>query len=573
MNTRAIPPLIAVAVVSAAPPSMAQAPPAADMVLLNGKVVTLEPDPGTAEAVAIAGDRILAVGTSAQIERLATAATRRIDLAGRLVIPGFIEGHGHLLGLGQSRQMLDLTTATSWQGIVTMVADAVKSAAPGQWIRGRGWHQEKWQRVPDGAVEGFPRHDDLSAVSPDNPVLLTHASGHASFANQRAMALAGISATTQDPPGGEILRDESGAPVGLFRETAQGLIGAALEAGGGPSRDEEAITIAVRECLSKGVTSFQDAGSSFATIDLLRRMAESGKLPMRVWVMVREPNDALRRRLGEYATWRGLAQHHLTVGGIKRMIDGALGSRGAWLLDPYADSPHSHGLATESVEEIAATAEIAIAHDLQLAVHAIGDRANREVLDLYERAFRAHPQARDLRFRIEHVQHLHPDDIPRFAQLGVIASMQANHCTSDAPWVLARLGEQRAREGAYMWRALLDSGAVVSNGTDTPVEDVDPIACYHAAVTRRLKDGSRFFPEQGMTRMEALRAYTIDAAYAAKEEHLKGTIAPGKLADLVVLSGDILSVPEEQIPDTRVAYTIVGGRIVHEAGAGQPGGQ
>jgi hypothetical protein len=533
------------------------------LVLLRGTIETVDDRLGTVEALAVAGDRILAAGTIAQIEPHIGPATRVLDLEGKLAIPGFIEGHGHLRSLGESRMMLDLTRVANWDEVVSMVADAVAAGAAGDWIRGRGWHQEKWDRAPDGAVEGFPTHESLSAVSPDNPVLLTHASGHASFANRRAMDLAGVSGSTPDPPGGEILRDAGGLPTGLFRETAQGLIHAAPQGPDDPGHTERAVALAIRECLAKGVTSFQDAGSSFQTIDVLRRMAESGALEMRLWVMVREPNPVLAARLAEYAGLRDVGGHRLTVGGIKQMIDGALGSRGAWLLEPYTDSPASTGFATASTEEIAETARLALRHGLQLGVHAIGDRANRAVLDLYARIFAQHPDARDLRWRIEHAQHLHPDDIPRFARLGVVASVQAIHCTSDAPWVVARLGPERARRGAYAWRSLLDGGALVSNGTDAPVEDVDPIACFHAAVTRRLADGSVFFPEQRMTRLEALRASTIDAARAAREESIKGSLTPGKLADVVVLSHDILRVPEGEIREARVVLTIVGGQVVH----------
>jgi predicted amidohydrolase YtcJ len=286
------------------------------------------------------------------------------------------------------------------------------------------------------------------------------------------MDLAEISGATEDPPGGEILRDGAGRPIGVFRETAQALIARVMERTASiaaPERRRRAIELAAQECLAKGVTSVQDAGSSFDDVDALADVADRGGLGVRLWVMIREPNDVLEARLGEYASIKRRGGGFLTVGGIKRTIDGALGSRGAWLLEPYADSPQSTGLATATVEDVAETAEIALAHGLQLAVHAIGDRANREVLDLYERVFRAHPDRTNLRWRIEHAQHLHPSDVPRFGALGVIASMQGIHCTSDAPWVIARLGAERARSGAYVWRSLLDSGAIVGNGTDAHV--------------------------------------------------------------------------------------------------------
>ena len=544
-----------------------QATAKADMILHNGKIVTVDEAIGEVQAIAIRGDRILAVGSNAQMKALTDDSTMIIDLKGKLAIPGFIEGHGHFTSLGDAKMNLDLMAVRNWGEVIEMVAAAVAKASPGEWIVGRGWHQEKWDKAPRGAVEGFPTHHDMSAVSPDNPVFLSHASGHASFANKKAMDLAGISAATADPPGGEILRDEQGQPIGVFRERASGLISRAQSVSGkresGTDLTRRAIELATKECLSNGVTSFQDAGSSFSVINTFAAMADSGELGVRLWVMIREPNASLRANIDRYKALQGVGNNYLTVGGIKRSIDGALGSRGAWLLEPYADSAQSTGLATATIEDVTETAQIAIEHGLQLCVHAIGDRANREVLNIFEKTFAANPQKKDLRWRIEHAQHLHVDDIPRFGQLGVIASMQGIHCTSDAPWVLARLGYERANEGAYVWQKLMQSGAIVTNGTDTPVEDVSPIASYYATVSRRLDDGSVFFADQRMNRMEALRSYTIHAAYAAFEDDLKGTLTPGKLADIVVLSQDILSIAEDKIPHTNVQMTIVGGKIAY----------
>ena len=544
-----------------------QATAKADMILHNGKIVTVDEAIGEVQAIAIRGDRILAVGSNAQMKALKSDSTMIIDLKGKLAIPGFIEGHGHFTSLGDAKMNLDLMAVRNWGEVIEMVAAAVAKASPGEWIVGRGWHQEKWDKAPRGAVEGFPTHHGMSAVSPDNPVFLSHASGHASFANKKAMDLAGISAATADPPGGEILRDEQGQPIGVFRERASGLISRAQSVSGkresGTDLTRRAIELATKECLSNGVTSFQDAGSSFSVINTFAEMADSGELGVRLWVMIREPNASLRANIDRYKALQGVGNNYLTVGGIKRSIDGALGSRGAWLLEPYADSAQSTGLATATIEDVTETAQIAIEHGLQLCVHAIGDRANREVLNIFEKTFAANPQKKDLRWRIEHAQHLHVDDIPRFGQLGVIASMQGIHCTSDAPWVLARLGYERAGEGAYVWQKLMQSGAVVTNGTDTPVEDVSPIASYYATVSRRLDDGSVFFADQRMNRMEALRSYTIHAAYAAFEDDLKGTLTPGKLADIVVLSQDILSIAEDKIPHTNVQMTIVGGKIAY----------
>jgi predicted amidohydrolase YtcJ len=298
-------------------------------------------------------------------------------------------------------------------------------------------------------------------------------------------------------------------------------------------------------------------------VDVFRSMADQKELRIRMWVMLRTSNQLLEPALDRYRTL-GAGDNHLTIRAIKRQIDGALGSRGAWLLAPYTDKPDSIGLATEDPADIKRTAELAIAHNYQLCVHAIGDRANREVLDIYEQVFREHPDRRELRWRIEHAQHLNAADIPRFGKLRVIAAMQGIHCTSDAPYVLLRLGPKRAEEGAYVWQKLMKSGAIVGNGTDAPVEDVSPLASYYASVSRKLKDGSVFFPDQRMSREEALRSYTWNNAYAAFEEKLKGSLEAGKLADITVLSRDILTIPEDEIPSTDVVYTIVGGKVAFQ---------
>ena len=539
--------------------------PPATLVLTNGKVVTVEASPAEARAIAITGDRITAVGSDDEIKRYIGAGTEVIDAGGQLVIPGFIESHGHFSGVGEAQLVLKLATANTWDDILSMVENAAKAAKPGQWIYGRGWHQEKWTTPPSPNVEGFPTEASLSRVSPDNPVLLTHASGHASFANALAMKLSGVTPTTKSPDGGEILKDANGNPTGLLRETAARLI---RRGTGEPAptdeervaRERRVLELAAQEALSKGITSFQDAGTSFETVDRMKTMADEGMLGVRLWVMVRAGVEQEAQKLAQYRMV-DYGNGHLTVRAIKRSIDGALGSRGAWLLEPYADKPDSAGLNTTSVEDIRATAKLAMQHGYQLCVHAIGDRANRETLNIFAEAFKANPEKKDLRWRVEHAQHLHPSDIPRFGALGVIASMEGIHCTSDAPYVLARLGAKRAEEGAYVWQRLLKSGAVVTNGTDAPVEDVDPIASYYATVSRKLKDGSVFYPDQRMSRMEALKSYTINGAFAAFEDGSKGSLKPGKYADVVVLSKDIMTIPEDEIPTTQVVYTVVGGKV------------
>ena len=365
----------------------------ADLALVNAVVVTVDDSRPEAEAIAIRGKRIVALGSRADVEPFIGDQTRVVDLQGQLVIPGFIEGHGHFMGVGNAQLILDLRPPQTWEEIVQMVAEAAAVAEPGEVVRGRGWHQDKWSAPPENAIEGFPVHAALSAASPDNPVVLTHASGHAAFVNGKALELAGIDSRTPDPPGGEILRDQRGEATGLLRETAQGLVSSEVLVHSTGAREEITPAIAQRmvelaseEILSKGVTTFTDAGSSFETIDFLKGTAADGTLGVRLWIMVRDSVADLDEQLASQKV-RDHGNGMLTVGGIKLSIDGALGSRGAWLLEPYADLPSSTGLNLIPVETARETARLALEHDYQLAVHAIGDRANREVLDIYEEAF------------------------------------------------------------------------------------------------------------------------------------------------------------------------------------------
>lgn len=557
---------VAICIVSMASAGGAERP--ASLVLRGAKVITVTGDSPNATAVAVSGDKLVAVGSDESIATWIGPQTQVIECRGRVVVPGFIEGHGHFLSLGDSERKLDLSTARSWDEIVQQVAAAAKTTARGAWIVGRGWHQGKWRELPPANIEGYPDTAALSRAVPDHPVLLTHGTGHMVLANERAMQLARITKDSPSPRGGEILKAADGRPIGVFREAAAQPLYRALDLSLNDRtpqqvKDEQRAEAreAIAECLRFGVTTFQDAGSSLSDVDLFKALAASGELPIRLWVMLNDGNDVLADNLDRYRMV-GAYDNHLTVRGIKRMIDGALGTHGAWLLEPYDDLPTSRGLNVASLESLDRTAELALRHDYQLCVHAIGDRANREVLTVMDKAFRRHPDKTDLRWRIEHAQHIHPTDIPRFKKLGVIASMQGNHATSDGPFVVQRLGEWRARTGAYAWRGLLDAGATVINGTDAPVETLDPLDSYYASVTRRLTDGVEFFPEQRMTRAEALRSYTRDAAYAGFEEDLKGTIAIGKLADLVVLSKNILEVSDAELKQTRVDMTIIGGRVV-----------
>ncbi|MEM8767678.1 MAG: amidohydrolase [Pseudomonadota bacterium] len=543
----------------------------ADLVLRGGKVATVDPELGETEAIAVLGSEVLAVGSNEAISAHIGDGTEVIELDGRFVMPGFIEGHGHYMSLGRAKQILDLNTVRNWEEVVNMVAVAVDQAEPGQWIFGRGWHQDKWDSLPDDAVEGVPVNTTLNQVAPDNPVLLGHASGHAAFANDAALAAAGVGDETADPAGGTIVRDANGKATGLLRETAQRLLNDAVEDYESQMTAEETdrvlrerVFLAGQEAIVHGVTSFHDAGASFEEIDFFKTLEAEGALPIRLYVMVRgESNEEMDARLPDY---RMVAEGNdfLAVRSIKRQIDGALGAHGAWLLAPYKDLDHTTGLVLETVEDIEGTAEIAVKHGYQVNTHAIGDRANRETLDLYERVFeRTGADGQALRWRIEHAQHIHPSDVPRFAGLGVIAAMQGVHCTSDGPWIPSRLGAERSRITSYAWRSLIESGAIIGNGTDVPVEPIDAIASFTASVTRITKEGTPFFPEHVMTREEALASDTINNAIASFEEDLKGSLTPGKLADMVVLSQDLLTVADEDLPETEVEMTILGGTVVY----------
>ncbi len=541
-----------------------QKPTPATLILYNGRLFTADTALTEASAIAMRGDTILYVGDDAGARAFAGPNTEQIDLQGAFAMPAFIEGHGHFLGLGQSLQIVSLGGAASWFEVVERVAQRAQQTPAGEWIEGRGWHQEKWTEPPARSTNGYPHHEALSARTPDHPVVLRHASGHALLANARAMAIAGIDRRTPDPPGGRIVRDDLGHPTGVFEENAMELITRPLTAWKEQRSEaekqaalERTVALAAEACLRNGIASFQDAGSSLWEIAQFQRLAEAGQLPVRLWVMVAQPDGADLPKLSAFPLLNA-GRGFLTVRAVKAYLDGALGSYGAWLLAPYADKPDHIGQNVTPLDTLRRIAEACRARGLQLCVHAIGDRANRELLDLYS-AF-VGPD-KDMRWRVEHAQHLAPEDIPRFGQLGVIASIQAVHCTSDAPFVVKRLGTERARTGAYVWRTLLDAGAHLANGTDTPVEDVNPLACIYAAVTRKRPDtGEPFFPEQCMTRQEALLSYTLWNAYAAFEEREKGSLTPGKRADVVVLSENLLECPPENILRARVLHTIVAGR-------------
>ncbi|MEO8471156.1 MAG: amidohydrolase [Chryseolinea sp.] len=544
----------------------------ADLVIRGGKIYTMSSDKPSVEALAVSGDRIIAVGTNDEIKRYVGDDTKVVDLDGKVATPGFIESHAHLMGVGFNELDLDLMNVKSFDEIVELVQAAAAKSEPGQWIIGRGWHQDKWDVKPDKMVKGFPVHNKLSEAAPNNPVFLGHASGHAAIANAKAMQIAGVNQLSKEKllaeegEGGEIIRDESGNPTGLFNERAMSLISDHIPQNSS-ERNQQALDLALKACLRYGITSFQDAGASRETIDLYHKFKADGKLSVRLYVMITGSDRDLvyeSLRKGPEIDTTG----SLTIRSIKLYCDGALGSRGAWLLAPYEDRKDFYGMATLSMDTILKTSQLALQHGFQVCSHAIGDRANREVLDRYEAALKKeNTVGKDHRFRIEHAQHIDPADIPRFAKLGVIASMQAIHMSSDRPWAIERLGDKRIVEGAYMWQSLLKSGAKVINGTDAPVEPINPIPCFYASVTRKTLKGQ---PEGGyeakekMSREQALRSYTLDAAYGAFEEKIKGSLEVGKLADITIFTKDIMSIPENEILTTEVSATIVGGKVAYE---------
>lgn len=545
--------------------------PPAELVLKNATIVTLDPLQPEVQALAIRDGKIQALGSDDAIAHYVGKQTRVIDLHGAFATPGFIEGHGHLLETGESLMQIDVGKSADWDSIVAQVKAAVAKARPGEWIVGQGWQQAKWDKAPQPNLDGLPLPAGLDAVSPHNPVILIHASRHAIYANAAALAAAGITDQTPDPVGGTIVRDADGHAIGMLRDTAAAMVYAvygkhlsALPQSERTARRERALQLALHNEVSKGITSFVDMGEGFATIDWLKAQAARG-LPLRLYVNVAdEPVAELDKRLAQYKTV-GAYDNHFTVRGVGEILsDGALGTRSAWFLEPYADDPGATGKNVTPMDEIRQIAGIAARDGFQLSVHAIGDRANREVLDLYQQVFTEDPGAHALRWRIEHAQHLDPLDIPRFAELGVIASMQSIHACSDAPMVEARIGRQRAEQGAYAWHSLIGSGAIVLEGTDTPVEDTRAIPNFYCGVTRAYDHGNKtFFPAQAKTRMQELESYTRNNAYALFEEHRLGTLSPGKLADITIFSGNLLAMPDDEILRTRVLYTIVGGKIVY----------
>lgn len=536
----------------------------ADLVVTDAVIYTQSDSRDVVEAMAIRDGEVVWTGLSENVTEYIGDSTRILDLDGAPVYPGLIEGHGHLSGLGSALVTLDLSAATTWSELLSIVEGAKQTTEPGDWIVGWGWHQSKWSDDFE-MVEGFPVHHQLSEITPDNPVYLAHASGHAALVNERAMTLAGITNTTEVEGDGIVVKFDSGEPTGALNETAAQLV----EPLAYPATVETALANIVRAgefAITQGITSFHDAGASIAELEAAQRLASDGELPVRVYAMISgSSEDMLSNWLSRKPLIDGY-DRFLTVRSIKAYGDGALGSRGAWLLEPYTDAPDVTGMPIMPMADIHELAQRALAAGYQLNVHAIGDRANREVLDRFEQAL-IEANVTNHRFRIEHAQHLHPADIERFAELGVIPSMQTIHMSSDRPWAIDRLGEQRIVEGAYVWADLLSSGAVIVNGTDVPVEPINPIANFFAAVTRQTLLGTPdggYEPAQKMTRQQALDSMTRAPAYGAFEEQFKGQLSPGFVADFVILSQDIMTVPDDQILATEVNMTVIDGEIRYE---------
>lgn len=542
----------------------------ATLILHGGNVVTMDEAHPTATAVAIRDARIIFVGDDAGALATRGDATRVVDLAGATAIPGLTDAHAHLMGVGRLSARVDVLGSTTYAELLDAVSAAVARTEPGVWIVGRGWHQEKWTDAPPSAVRGFPTNEDLNRIAPQNPVSIRHASGHGSLANQRALEAARITAQTPDPEGGEILRLPDGRASGMLIENAVGGVTKAYQAfleGMSPADRmadaRQALRLGVEEFLQNGITEVHDPGVTEEMFAMYREALDAGELRMRVYAMLDE-DAATDESLTRLRTV-GAGDHRLSLRAVKAYADGALGSRGALLLAPYADDD-SRGQEVLPRARLETVAELALAHGYQFAIHAIGDAANRRALDIFAAAFARHPdEAVDARFRIEHSQIVHPDDVRRFAELGVIAAMQGVHSTSDGPWTPTRLGDERTHDEAFPFRDLWDAGVLIVNGTDSPVERIDPWASIAGMTVGRMNNGDVFNAHHLLTRREALATYTINAARAAFEEDLRGTLEVGKLGDVSVVDRDPLAVPDEALAKTRTLMTVVGGEVVFEA--------
>ena len=532
----------------------------ADLIIYGGTIYTVDSTNSKIESVAIKDGIIYETGDLNKINSLRDQNTKIIDLDGKTMIPGFIEGHAHIMGTGYNLKNLDLLNTTSYDEIIEIVKNKANELNEGEWIVGRGWHQDKWLNSPEKLIKGFPTHNKLSEAVPNHPVYLRHASGHASIANNKAMEIFNINKNSSDPDGGEIFRDVSGNPTGVLNEKAMGLISP-------PENTFEdhivALKMANDHAVENGITTFHDAGSDFKDIRAYKELAKNGKLDLRLVIMLNGNNDSLLNHYYNRGPEIGLYDKHLTIRSIKLYADGALGSRGAWLIEDYNDAEGEHGHIVTPIKTLRRVTKEGYENGFQVCTHAIGDMANREVLNIYDEYL---DEGNNKRFRIEHAQHIDLIDIPRFKELGVIAAIQGIHMSSDRPWAIDRLGKQRIVDSAYPWQKLYQSGALIINGTDAPVEPINPLPSFYASVSRKTlnktPDGG-YEPGEKMSRELALRTYTINGAYAAFEEDIKGSIEVGKLADFTILDKDIMVIDEDHILDTKVKMTIIGGRIVY----------
>jgi predicted amidohydrolase YtcJ len=535
-------------------------PKPADLILLNGNIITLTQQKGQFSAVVIQNDRILALLTDNEAREFVGPKTKVVDLKGATILPGLVDAHCHLLGLGMALANVNLVGTTSYAEVIELVKARAAKTPKGQWILGRGWDQNDWQN------KHFPDHKALSAAVPNHPVWLTRIDGHAGLANSMAMEQAGITSKTKDPKGGRIVRDDKGLPTGVFVDNGEDLIYRIIPPLNSDQR-RKLLESAARACLKVGLTGVHDMGIPPEQIADYEALADTDRLGLRVYAMI-SPPESIENAVGYLRKHRveGNGDGMFTLRGLKLYMDGALGSRGAALLADYSDDPGNRGLLVTAPERVEKLCEAALKAGFQVSTHAIGDRGNRLVLDAYEKALKAHP-SQDPRFRVEHVQVLSPEDIPRFAALGVIPSMQPTHATSDMYWAKDRLGADRLK-GSYAWKSLLNTGVFIPCGSDFPIESNNPMLGIYAAVTRQDLKGwpkGGWIPEQRMSRKEALKGFTIWAAKAAFQEKDLGTIQVGKRADLTVVDRNPLTCEAKDIPETRVLYTIVNGRIRYQS--------
>ncbi len=556
--------LLIATIVTFALPAHQQNESAADLVFRNGNIYTVTKQKPKAEAIAIKGDRIVFVGSNSAVQKYVGEKTRVVDLQGKTVVPGMTDAHHHLSGVGFREMTLNLEGISSLQDFLAKVKERVDQAQPGQWITGRGWIETFW------TPPVFPTRWDLDKIAPSNPVFLDRADGHGAVANSAALKIAGVDKNTPSPFGGEISKDkQSGDPNGMLLDAAQDLVQRHVPATT-PAEAERAIELGVKRDVELGWTQVQDPGGSFAEVELFKKLYGEGKIKLRIYKALSAPGREAATLIQKGPTL-GLFDNRLTVRTLKLYADGSLGSRSAALLEPYSDKPDTSGFLTIKEEQLLPLLEQALRTGIQIETHAIGDRGNRFILDNYEKAFKAVPRSQrkiaEPRWRIEHSQIVNPADIPRFAKLGVIPSMQPSHAIGDLHFAPSRLGIARLA-GAYAWQSFIKAGSIIPGGSDAPVERGEPMIEFYAATVRKdLKGftGEGWHPEEAVSREQGLKMFTIWPAYAAFEEKLRGSIEVGKLADLTILSADIMTIPDNEILKTRCLMTVIGGEVVYEA--------